>query len=763
MSLKYIKLQDIKLLPLLFVVMIAFGCSGGEQNSEELGSNRTIDEQAKKIYSAVPADVLAIIDIERLSDFSDVALDTSYVGYGLFDPTSPLLGLYRSLYNMKEVRDIHTIYALQYSDRNEVSFLQLLDFSKDSILLRKVLSRLDSTSFKRENYHNVLLREYSNGLNLTVKDGLIICSSSAISIESSLRHLANSYSILNNREFAHLLDATGGYGMFYLNHRQIGKIFSGIVTRPFLRYADFANRFGVWSAFRLNLKQKNYINLSGESVHHSDAINYATTLLGNSSKESVADEFLPASTVFAFALVTQGGKGYLKSYKRYLDANKKINSYTYNAQRVRLENEKSPEEWFLSENYAEVISAFCLVAGKYEWLTFTYKPSDGWFRRAIGLKKRVGTAVVEKYKYPGYIGAVLGEAFSHTNEESICKMGDWSVIGSSRAIAEFESGRANAITLERYLSRTPASSLFSTPYTARVWVNISEGKDTLLSTLKPYYRERINSSLKVKNFEFITVGISSSSGNVKPNINFYASNLSSPPQMFPEGSDQEQFFIDSTIKVSFAPHTLVDPLSGDTLYFEQSKKYLSIFLSNNKHKTLWGIPMRDTLRSCADFVTIGSKSYIAFAMGSKLYMISSKGAFANGYPKELGRKIAYGPKVIKENREYRLLMLDSTNVIFKTDLEGNIVESWKDIHAPEFTHNLPELMRLYGKDYYLLRTVFRTRIYTPNGVEIEIKDKKRTIAKDSPFVEQGDNLVRVMGFDGNEFLFNISNGKTKKL
>ena len=62
-----------------------------------------------------------------------------------------------------------------------------------------------------------------------------------------------------------------------------------------------------------------------------------------------------------------------------------------------------------------------------------------------------------------------------------------------------------------------------------------------------------------------------------------------------------------------------------------------------------------------------------------------------------------------------------------------------------------------------MRTVFRTRIYTPNGEEIEIKGKKRSIAKDSPIVEDEDNHVRVMGLDGNEFLLNLSNGKTKKL
>ena len=741
----------------LLCVAIA-SCGGGSQTAPSEGS-----PVKAEVYTAVPSDVVAIFDMGELGDLSAMVSDTSYFGYGLLDPKSPLLKLYSIASRVPGAKRAHTLYTVQYSGRNEISLLQIIDFGSDAQSLQTVVSKLDSLPHTQTTYNGAICCTYSNGLSAAVRDNFLIASSSVICVESSLRHLANGSSILNNAEFAKILSSLDGSGYFFLNHKQIGKIFSSSVTRPFLTYAEFFQQYATWSALRINARQKNFVSLEGESINNSDIINYSTVYLSSSPEQSSADEFLPASTVYALVLRTQGAQSSIKSYKRFLDAHKKLNNYEYNAERVSVPGEKKPAEWFASENFTEVVSAFCLVGGKYEWLTFTCKSSSGFFRRLTGMKKRTPPPVVEKYKYPGYIAAVLGEAFSHTKEESICKIGDWSVIGSSRAISEFEQGRANAVTLKRYLSRTPASSLFSNNYSARVWINISDGADTVLSALNKYYRGRVESSLKVKNFEAASVGVRPSGGKTMTTLNYYASKLSSPPQMFPEGSDEEQFFVDSTIKVEFNPYTLVDPLSGDTLYFEQSKKYLSIFLSNSKKKTLWGIPMKDTLRSCAGFVTIGSKSYIAFAMGSKLYMISPKGAFAYGYPKDIGRKIALGPKVVKEKGEYRLLILDSLNIISKTNLDGERAQGWKDIHAPEFTHHLPDVQVLFGKEYYILRTVFRTRIYTSGGEEIAIKDKKRSIAKDSPIVEDEPGFVRVMGLDGNEFLLNLSTGKTKKL
>ena len=125
--------------------------------------------------------------------------------------------------------------------------------------------------------------------------------------------------------------------------------------------------------------------------------------------------------------------------------------------------------------------------------------------------------------------------------------------------------------------------------------------------------------------------------------------------------------------------------------------------------------------------------------------------------------MALGPKVIRENGEERLLIITGENIITKRKLDGSLCSGWTDIHAPEFTRELPEEAVIFGKRYYILRTVSKLRIYTPEGEELTAKNVKRPISRDSAVSEEKDGYVKVMGTDGKEFLFNLKTGRVKKL
>ena len=164
--------------------------------------------------------------------------------------------------------------------------------------------------------------------------------------------------------------------------------------------------------------------------------------------------------------------------------------------------------------------------------------------------------------------------------------------------------------------------------------------------------------------------------------------------------DGEVVYIDSTFKTFYGPFALVDLEKGDTTWFEQSRRYLSISYMDRNKKGLWGIPMKDTIKSYAGMVAMADgKPYITFILGNKLYMMSRRGAHATGYPKTLDVGVSIGPKVIIENGRYLLLILTEENIITKRKLNGELAEDWTDIHSPEFTRELPEEITLFGKHY----------------------------------------------------------------
>lgn len=751
----------------VLAVLIAAFCAirGVSRRGDGASAAREVPDSVAVIpYKAVPADAVVIMDFGRLGDFLPVVSDTSVFGYGLVDLSSPLVRFQNGMEARGAAPDCHTLFSIHYSSLNEISFMQITDLGRSGEAAAKVREILDSKPRRSRQYNGCALWEFGDGLCAAICGRLLIASNSAICVESALRHVANGSSILDDSEFHGVFEEFGGPGHLYVNHRQIGKIFSGSVTYGFLKYADFMMRYATWSVLDINPRQKNIISFRGTTCNNRDAINFSTVYGSQSPAESGAGKILPASTVFGVALQIPSMKSYLKGYQNYLEVNKKLSSYLAAQERVAIPGEETPSEWILSAGFSEVVSAFCLIGSKYEWITLAYRRSSLFKRVASGVRNQMEHPEVLDFKYKGYIGSVLGELFTHCSEESFCTIGEWTIIGSKRAVTEFASGKANAVKLGGYLSHTPVSSFLDEKGNAKVFVNLKEGADTLLTVFNRYFRGRFEESLKHKNFEYLTINVTTSGRNSIADMSYYSAKLPAVPEMFDPQISGVQFFVDSTIKPDFGPFTLVDPQTGDTTYLTQSKKWLSISLSDRKKRNLWGIPFKDTIRGMAgQAVLADNRTYMAFIISDKLHLMSKRGGYAGGYPKRLDVGVALGPKVIKEEDGYRMFVLDTDNVVRKLDLNGAPVHGWTDIHAPEFTHSLPETEEFFGEKYLVLRTVAATRIYRPDGTEIVSKNARRLISKESPLVQYEKDYLKVMGTDGKEFLFNIRNGKIKKL
>lgn len=747
---------------LLLAVLSVLAACNGHSGDREHKEQRQLNAATMAAYKAVPTDAIAVLDFESLDHLAPVLNDTTTFGNGIIAKDESIIKFQQTIFGKKVFNGCHVLFSLHYSSKNEIAFMEILDMSSVQGYNGIINGILDSSAHTSRNYNGCNVREYPNGLEATVHGPLLIASSSTFLLESSVRHLANGSSILDFHDFTAALNGTGGGECMYLNHKQIGKLFSGAVTYDFLKYSDFLLRFSTWSALEINPRQKNFISFKGITYNNSDPASYSTVFLSQTPAASELGKILPASTIFCASLQISGMKSYLKSYRDYLEVNKKLNSYLSRQLSVSVKGEKPPQDWAVAQNFTEVAVAFCLLGGKYEWLTVAHVKPSGWSRLFGGVKNKIGKPKVTDYKYKGYFSSVFGEAFSHTREEVCCRSGEWIIVGSRRALDEFTKGSHLRISLDSYLDKTPASSFLSDKGSARVLVNIKEGADTLFSVLNPYFRKLFSASIKKKNFEYLTVTVGPEENNVMAEVDFYAAKLSSSPEMFRKEGAQQQF-IDSTIKVSQGPFMLVDPQSGDTSYFEQSPKFLSIAYSDKTHKGLWALPFKDTLKGAVGQVIYGGKVHMAFIVADRLCLMTKRGAYAGGYPLNLPKSVALGPAVVKENDTYYLLVINGDNTITKYSLDGTPAGGWKDIHAPEFTRELPQEVTLFGHPYLVMRTMGATRIYNLDGTEVTARNWRRPIAKESRLTPQGDGFIKVMGVDGKEFLLNLKSGRIKRL
>ena len=734
---------------------ICCSCNGGG-NKGDGEEKKVLDERTEFAYKAVPTDAILILDFEEFSHLEHLVNDTSAFAGGITDEASSLVLFEKKLLNDKSLYGCHTLLTLHYSSENEVSFLGVIDVSSSPAAGEAALSRyLDSVPHTERMYNGCKLRALDNGLEATSKGNLLIFSSSSFVLESSVRHLSNGSSILDNHDFFSALEETGGDECIYLNHKQIGKLFSGSATYAFLKYSDFAMRFANWSALKINLKQTNFISFESDECTSDDPSNFRSIFLSQTPQESYAGKILPASTVFCVCLNISNMKSYLKDYGDYLEVNKKAS----------FKNEKASLEWAMSQNFTELVSAFCLIGGKYEWLTFVRKKSTAFSKLFGGVKDKLEAPETGIFKYRGFIPSLFGESFSHCKEDYFCRIGEWTIIGPKRAIIEYSKGYRGFINLENYLSGTPASSFFGEKSSAGVYVNLKGGADTLLSAFNPYFRGLLEKGLKSKNFECATISIGTADENAAVNLSYCAARLADEPQMFRETHGAEsQHFIDSTIKISLGPFRLIDPISGDTNYVEQSRKYLSIAFLKKDSSGIWAVPLKDTIRGAVCQVQYPEgKVNMVFILSDKLYLMSKRGGYAYGYPVTLPKRVVYGPVVLKEGENWSVLVLGWDNVISRYTLDGKPVAGWKDIHAPEFVKQLPSEAVFFGKRYLVLRTVNKTRIYTLDGKEVTAKNWRKPIGRNSKLVPVSDGYIKVMGVDGKEFMLNLSSGRIKKL
>lgn len=741
----------------IFFVKLFSSSDKGEPQVEHQGN--------ALLYSAVPSDAVLMVDAGQLGSFVDFTSDTASAVYGFVKENDPLHVLCGKIADVSGFDDIPMVISLHYSSKNEVSFFCAAELSapEDGKGLKELFPFLDG---RKKRYNNTDIYSYKGSAVIARYGDIILMSSSLYVLESSVRHLDNGISILDNPEFKKLYDRNSKRRCLYVNHSQIGKFFSGVMARGFLKYSDFFMRLASWSSFPIGIYEGT-LSLNGVLGNGGDEKYHSSVLYGQVPDKSSMGDILPAETVFAFSLLLSDMQTFKDANIRFLDVHKKLSGYEYKKHLVDVEGIISSDKYTDSLEIEEVVSAYCRFGDRYEWLNFVKEKSSFGISDVVsGVMSKNEEIKVLPYIYKGYLGAVLGEAFTHCNEEAYCKVDGWSVIGPKDIVAEFASGSALYFNLEQYMEQTPLSDFLKKKGNVKIVLNLQEGKDSVKMAVKEYYRRALERNTDNFNFNFLTVNIGEKEGDVNSEIGFYAAKLQKLPQPEPVEEIVKGAFVDSTIVVDKGPFELVDFVKGGKCYLEQSAN-LKLRYLDGKKKGVWTIPFDTPI--CGSVAQIdyfkNGKLQMLFASENKLYLLDRLGRMVKGFPVTLADNVVYGPEVMdpEKDKSYLAMFLNEDNSIsiYRLDKEHKM-ESVK-IKAPEFVKELPRLKVVNGKKYLFLKTVSRLRVYSMLGKEVVIKDKKKAISPESEIILLGGDEIKVKGTDGKEFIFNLLSGKTRKV
>lgn len=716
---------------LLAVIIFALiNLFSGERDSEK-GEQR--EYNGLQLYEAVPSDAVMVMHLNGCT---------------------PLFGLSDALRG----RSCESVASLHYSAKNQVSPLFVIEQKggEDSLF---ELIRGESSRVKR--YNSADIYRSKDSLYFSPFSGILLASPSVYVLENSIRHLQNGTSILDNVDFRGIV-GTGAEERLYINHSQIGKFFSGVVTGDMLKYSDFFLHFASWSALDIEssaISGGKRVKLSGSVLNNGEERFYSSLFSAMRPMQSYAATVLPATTAFAVALPLYSAESYLQGIRRFKAVRKELNSYDYILAKTAIEGKATPTAFADSLNIEEIVAAYCSFGGEYKWITLIRERESGSFASLFSGKE--SRPEVRPFEYKGYISSLYGGLFSNCNEESYCKYEGWTIIGPAPFVKSFARGAASAFTLEEYLLQSPARNLFSDEANLYVAADIKQLASPLQYIFKKEYASLIEKIAAKNNFEYLSVALAESNSSLKAEINLYGAGLEKLPS--PKRSETP-VVAESTIKVENGTFELKDFISGGKCYLEQLEN-LKLRYLNGEKKSLWTIPFNEPLCGFVeqiDFYNNG-KLQMLFATGGKLYLLDRLGRIVSGFPVTFSTPVVLGPKVVRERHGlYTIAVIDAENTIMLYDVTQKRLEKPVEIRCGEFVSTLPELMVIEGEEYLLVKGLSEQKIYTMGGFEITGREKRRKIAVESTVEVLDNSRIKYKGTDGKSYIMDLNTGRSEK-
>lgn len=724
-------------------------------NRQKIEAEDEIRGVVLKNASAIPVDAIALYSFRDISFAEKGFMDSTTFFSSFIRKENGLFRLIRSIdkvvssdsQSVNEVAKSEALFSVHYSARNELSLLFCLDLSNkliDKEQFRKSLEELypGGTSHL---FNGVKITSLI-GVQFSIYNDIFIASTSSLVLESSIRHLLSKTSIMDNPEFSKLLtNSVNADNILFVNHQNIGKVFSGITDGKFWGYADFFSKFSSWTTLNGEF-DKNFVSYKGEFTNLKSVGNYSYCYKNLKGEEPEVMNVLPYNTFGVMTLPLGDFKRFLNLYRKYQELYKRLNA----------EGLEEHEDWFLSLNPQELSLALIPYGSTLKWVTLV--------RSKHGNRSK---PKVERFTHRGAISDLFGEIFSNTSEYAYCNKGEWTIIGSQEIIGEFVKGSFTKFTMDDYFCQCEAYGKLVKDHTLfSLVVNVSSQSDTLASLFKPAIKGMISGKLKEKNFEFISYQLSSVDKEVEMSLLLYARQLERlpVPKSISEGKPAG-WEMDTIIQIPAGPFELKNFNNGDTEYLEQLPNYKLRMLDKDK-KGVWAVPFSTPLRGYVAKVDYfrNHKQQMLFASGNQLYLLDRTGRFVGQFPKRVDSLIMLGPKTynLKGDGDYAIMLLHTDNCLRLYDRECKPYPAWNDIKTPETIKEFPDLIKVGQNRYWVLRTQIQTIIYTINGNPVTKFTNKNILSPATGLKVVSNSEVIVTTNGGKDIILNLESGKIKR-
>ncbi|MBQ2172011.1 MAG: hypothetical protein II454_02320 [Bacteroidales bacterium] len=538
------------------------------------------------------------------------------------------------------------------------------------------------------------------GLKTLEKDGHLLASRSETFVNAGARHLEEGLSILGTRRLQDLVNHVSGQAVLLVSHAHAPKLLQTFAGKEF-RKDSFVKDLTAWSAWTIQEAGKDQLFLKGVSLPGEASASFFGAFAGTSAQVAEFPEAVPYYTATAVAVPIPDVDAYLASRRKLEDGQGHLAQFN-KLLKAKAGRSLSPEEWFRNLQPKELVRISFFEKGERQDALLVKSARD----------LKLGSGASNEYR--GVLAQVAGEDFAVTDTVCASLGGKWNVFASAPAVQALQDASIKEYNLKNRL----ADASVSLPAGFVAYSSLTDAPDFPDRLLVKELASPLKDFAVGAGFAPAMATLDLSEALPSMRIRVSTHTLKSNKVQVMER--------DTTVNIPTGPFTVYNYFTKKNNQLYQNSS-LSICLNDENGKGVWGIPFKEPLCGRVhdiDFYKNGKIQFL-FAAGDKLYLLDRLGHWVNGFPVKLPKAVLLGPDVYDFTGAggYTVMVLHKDNSLERYNLHGQKPDGWKGIQAPETVKNLPELLEVNGKNYWVVRTSVRTLVYPLAGGEPLVKEE----------------------------------------
>mgnify|MGYP006193993533 FL=1 len=717
-----------KILILIFVLLLGaigfIGYNFYKNVKQPISSNAII---------AVPQNAALLLKEKNFTAFYKKIASTNIIWEELTNNTATFKSIKEQTHFLDSVLAINEVGAV-LSEKSMLMSMHLSGAnSYDFVFYFSTLPNIDEknvlTLLKSKLQLNPSARNYDgkNIYSITKNDkklffafdkSIFAISHSSLLIEDVIRQLKSETSLLDDQAFNTILSTTGEVpdGNIFINHQRLPKILAQPIHQQDKEKVAKATNYASWSALDISLKS-NSIMLNGftsvDAQQNAFLSLFAdqTNTLGGPKINLTS--IVPANTALLYYYSFSNSEKFFKNrkswlkqnntyfeYEKYIDAVSGAHSIDIEAELVA--NVGNELAFVITEPLNENLLGNRFVLFRVNSLEKAKENLN-----AIQQKTNLKSTTEDEQKpqqlnFQLHFSQLFGKPFFDINQPYYLFIDDYLVFGETETgINEFYKNYVAEKTLQKDENFQAFSDQLSSSASIFVYNNIARSVHWYKTFMDEPFIPEIDSNIEfIRKFEAIAFQVSPQKDQLFYNNIYFKYN----PVYKQDTRTLWEVLLDTT---ATAPQIVLNHQTQTKEVIVQDVNN-KLYLISTNGKILWTKQLSERIHGQIHQVDIfkNNKLQLLFSTKSKIYLLDRNGKNVNKFPVELKAEATtpVSPLDYDNNRNYRILIGCSNNIVYNYDSNGDLVKGWEYDASKSSPSGIIKHFIIGNKDYIVIPT-----------------------------------------------------------